>query len=144
MKIARRQVLDVAYMEYAWLASQEGTQSTRTITLAPALFASAKYPQGRLPSGLYLGLVTSAGATQGMYGQYDDAASDGRQTAVGFLYGDVELARDAAGAVVTSTYVAGALLFRGVVKKAAIQTINNNVALDANGLADLAAKFRFE
>jgi hypothetical protein len=144
MKVNKRQVLDAQFLEYAWLASAEGTQSPRTITLAPSLIAAAKYPQGRLPSGLYLGKVTSAGATQGQYGEYNDAAADGRQVAAGFLYGEVELARDAAGAIVTTIPIGGALLWRGAVKLAAVQTINNNVALDAAGQTDLAARFRFE
>jgi hypothetical protein len=144
MKTAKRTVLDVAWNDYAWLASHKGTQTTRTITLAPALFASAKYSDGRLKSGLYLGKVTSAGATQNMYGEYNDAATDGRQTCAGFLYGDVELIRDAAGAVVLPSYVGAALLWEGVVKLAVLTTINNAVALDAAGQADLATRFRFE
>lgn len=44
--------------------------------------ANLHYPDGFLPSGLVLGRVT----TGGRLGPYSDAASDGRQTAVGFLY----------------------------------------------------------
>lgn len=44
--------------------------------------ANTHYPNGYLPSGLLLGKVTSTGRL----GPYSNAASDGRETAVGLLY----------------------------------------------------------
>ena len=139
MDISRQKVLDVSFAPVQWMASAKGLTTARSITLDVSKFtANTHYPNGRLKSGLYLGLVTASSK----YGPYDDAATDGRQTAVGFLVADVPVAY-AAGVAQTAVPVAGALLWEGVVSKAAIQTINGNTALDANGLADLASKFLF-
>lgn len=58
-----------------------------------ALFtAGTHYPNGFIPSGVLLGKVT----TGGRLGPYDNAASDGRQTAVGFLYNAITVPTDTA------------------------------------------------
>lgn len=44
--------------------------------------ANTHYPKGFIPSGICLGKVTSGGRI----GPYSDAASNGTQTCVGFLY----------------------------------------------------------
>lgn len=142
MDLTLRKVLDIDLSGPQWLASEKGTDTTRSITLDVSTWASAFYPGNRLPSGLYLGKITASGK----YGKYDDAASDGRQTCVGFLATPVNVAYTGGrpyGTASTSTPVAGALLWEGEVILSAITTINNAVALDANGQADLAAKFRF-
>lgn len=148
MDLSLRKVLDIDLSGPQWLASEKGTDTTRSITLDVSKFNSALYPNNRLPSGLYLGKITSGG-TAGQYGPYDDLATDGRQTAVGFLYAAVPVSvtggvNGFGGTVQTAVPVIGALLWEGVVVDAAITTINNAVALDANGKADLASRFRFE
>jgi hypothetical protein len=142
MDLSLQKVLDVDFSGPQWLGSAKGLQTTDPVTLDVSTWSSAFYPQGRLPSGLYLGKITSGGK----YGKYDDAASDGRQTCVGFLATPVNIAYTGGrpyGTASTSTPVAGALLWEGEVILSAVTTINNGVALDANGQADLAAKFRF-
>ncbi|WP_067503842.1 hypothetical protein [Nocardia puris] len=43
--------------------------------------AAVQYPRGYLPSGIVL-----ARAESGLYGPYDDSATDGRDLAAGFLW----------------------------------------------------------
>jgi hypothetical protein len=136
--ISLKQVLDINMSGPQWLASAKGLDTTRSITLDVSTWSSAFYPQNRLPSGLYLGVITASGK----YGKYDDAASDGRQTCVGFLAADVRVSVTSAG-VNTATPILAALQWEGVASLAAITTINNGVALDANGKADLASKWLF-
>lgn len=58
-----------------------------------ALFtAGTHYPNGFIPSGVLVGRVT----TGGKLGPYSNAAVDGRQTAVGFLYNAVAVPTDTA------------------------------------------------
>jgi hypothetical protein len=142
LDLSLQKVLDVDFSGPQWLGSAKGFTTADPITLDVSTWSSAFYPQGRLPSGLYVGKITASGK----YGKYDDAASDGRQTCVGFLLTPVNIAYTGGrpyGTASTSTPVAGALLWEGEVILSAITTINNGVALDANGQADLAAKFRF-
>ncbi len=130
-----RQVTDIDMSGPQWLASAKGMDTVRPCTLDVSTWTSAFYPQGRLPSGLYLGKITATGR----YGKYDDAAGDGRNVCVGFLEADVAVDPENP----TTTPILAAFRFEGVVVDAAITTINNGVALDANGKADLAAYFKF-
>lgn len=67
----------------SWLGSAHGTEATRTVTLDVSAFtAGTHYPDGYIPSGVVLGRITASG----LYGPYDNAAADGRQTAAGFLF----------------------------------------------------------
>jgi len=134
--ISLRQVLDIDLSGPQWLASAKGLDTVRSITLDVSTWTTAFYPQGRLPSGLYIGGITTGGS-QGKYGMYSDAAVDGRQTCLGFLAADVDV-----GATNTVPILA-ALQWEGVASLAAIATINNGVALDAAGKTDLAAKWLF-
>ncbi|MGW3486552.1 head decoration protein [Streptomyces sp. NPDC001054] len=115
--------------DQSWLASAHGTNTGRSITLDTSAFtAGTHYPAGFFPSGLVLGKITATG----LYGPYSDAATDGRETAVGFLFTAVK----APG--VNTIDVQGALLWHGAVIKANLPI---PASLDANGAADLAAKF---
>lgn len=58
-----------------------GQNTNRDVTLDGDLFVVGTFPDGRVPSGIVLGVVT---ATK-LAGPYDDAATDGRQVAVGHL-----------------------------------------------------------
>jgi hypothetical protein len=145
MDLSLQKVLDVDFSGPAWLASAKGFATADPVTLDVSTWSSAFYPQGRLPSGLYLGKITSGGST-GKYGKYDDTASDGRQTCVGFLLTPVDVAYTGGrpyGTAATAVPVAGSLIWEGEAILAAIQTANNGVALDAAGQADLAAKWKF-
>lgn len=114
----------------SWLGSAKGVNTAKTITIDPAkgFVSGTHYPNGFLPSGIPLGKVTA----NNTYGLYDDAATDGRQTCVGFLLGSVKLNPSAPGTV----KVGGALLWEGRVLSAKLP-----FAVDANGKTDLAAKF---
>lgn len=72
-------------------SGNDGPVSTTTIVLDFSLFTKAThYPNGFLPSGLVLGKVT----TGGRGAPYSDAASNGTQTAIGFLYNAVAVPSD--------------------------------------------------
>ena len=61
-----------------WLASETGSNDAKTVELDRTTLI-AVYTDNIVKSGTILGIITSTGK----YGPYDDAASDGRQTAVG-------------------------------------------------------------
>lgn len=115
--------------DQSWLGSAHGTDAARPITLDTSAFTSGThYPSGYFPSGLVLGKITATG----LYGPYDDAAVDGRQTAVGFLFTAVKAPS------VNTIDVQGALLWHGAAIAANLPIPSS---LDTNGKADLAAKF---
>jgi hypothetical protein len=84
----------------AWLLGPHGTEpgTTPSVTLDITKFsAGPHYPNGYIPSGTVISKVTATG----LWGPYDSAASDGRQTVgdgtVGILFNSVP-AYNAAGA----------------------------------------------
>lgn len=91
-----------------------------------ALFTSGThYPNGFLPSGLVLGRVT----TGGRLGPYSDAASDGRQTAVGYLYNAIRVPTDTAKKVAAAFVDAFAVISES--------RLPSGHGLDAAGKVDL-------
>lgn len=135
MDIALEQVGSWQAENREWLGSRHGTDVTQTITLATSTFtAGTHFPNGFVPSGTVLGKITSVGATQNMYGPYDDAASDGRQVAAGFLFTSVKMRT-------SGPNVGAAIHWHGVVIASKLPLQSGTGALDANGKADLAAKF---
>lgn len=120
----------------SWLGSRDGTDVTQTVTLATATFtANTHYPNGYIPSGTVLGQITAVGATQGMYGPYDNAATDGRQTAVGFLYSSTKVRAG-------GPNVGAPIHWRGVIRASRLPIAEGTAGgLDAPGRTDLAAKF---
>lgn len=115
--------------DQSWLGSEHGTQATESITLDTSAFtANTHYPNGFFKSGLPLGKITATG----LYGPYDNAAVDGRQTLDGFLFAAVQ-APDA-----TTTDVAGALFVHGKVRSARLP-----IAVDSAGQTDVAGSIRF-
>lgn len=115
--------------DQSWLGSAHGTDAARPITLDTSAFtAGTHYPNGYFPSGLVLGKITATG----LYAPYADGASDGTQTAVGFLFTAVKAPS------VNTIDVQGALLWHGAVIKANLPI---PASLDAAGIVDLAAKF---
>lgn len=116
--------------DQSWLGSTHGTQATESITLDVSAFTPAThYPAGYFKSGIPLGEIT---ATPGKYGPYDGAATDGRQTLVGFLYAAVKAPS------VNTVDVAGAMLVHGKVRASRLP-----VPVDAAGRADVAGSIRF-
>lgn len=110
----------------AWLQSQHGADAgaNPSVTLDVAAFTKAThYPDGFVPSGTVLGKI----AGTGRYGPYDNAATDGRGVAAGFLYGSL--------VVDGLAKVGGALVVHGFVDAARLPA---NSGLDANARTDLS------
>ncbi|MYT26599.1 head decoration protein [Streptomyces sp. SID7760] len=115
--------------DQSWLGSEHGTQATETVVLDTSLFtANTHYPDGFFKSGIPLGMVT----TGGKYGPYDNAASDGRQTLVGFLFAAVPAPS------VNTLDPAAAMLTHGKVRESRLP-----VAVDSAGKVDVAGTIRF-
>lgn len=66
--------------DQSWLGSAHGTDAARTGTLDIAtLTENTHYPNGHLPSGVPVGLITATG----LYGLFDKTAVDGRAVLAG-------------------------------------------------------------
>jgi hypothetical protein len=120
---------------FSWLGSAHGTDSTQTITLVKSLFSAKSYYTGNqlLPGGIALGMVTAGGATQNMYGPYDNNASDGRQTMVGHLFSTKSVTG-------SGLYIGAALLVHGTVRLSKLAAITADHGVDANGQTDVAGR----
>lgn len=93
--------------------------------------AGTHYPNGYIPSGTVVGVVT----TGGRVGPYDNAASDGRQTATGLLYNPIQVPTDTARKVQVAIVDSFAVVSASRLPAAS--------GLDAAGQADLPLiKFR--
>jgi len=126
-----------AVEDNSWLDSEHGTDMAVPITLDLAAFDAAHYAEGKIPSGTVLGLITASEA----YGPYLAGATDGTETAVGFLLGDVRVA-----AGKTTGNLGGALHRHGAVKPNRLPFTSATTAggfLDSAGETDLAAHFMF-
>lgn len=116
--------------DQSWLGSEHGTQATESVTLDTSTFtAGTHYPEGFFMSGIKLGKITATGK----YGPYDNAAADGRETLVGFLYAAVKAPS------VNTVDVAGAMLVHGKVRESRLP----GGAVDAAGKTDVAGRIRF-
>ncbi|MEU1254776.1 head decoration protein [Streptomyces chartreusis] len=114
-----------------WLGSAHGTDAPVSVTLDVSKFtAGTHYPDGYIKSGIPLGKVTATG----LYGPYDNAAADGRETCVGFLF----TAQDVDARRVASTKVVGSMLLHCFIREAKLP-----VSIDAAGKADLGARVVF-
>lgn len=112
----------------SWLGSAHGTDSTETVTLDASKFtAETHYPDGFIRSGTPLGKVTATG----LYGPYNDSASDGTQTLVGFLIAPRPVPA-------TDARIGAGMLTHGKVVEA-----NLPIAVNANGHTDVAGRIRF-
>lgn len=109
----------------SWLASPHGTEpgANPSVTLDVSKFtAGTHYPNGYIASGTVLGKVTATG----LYGPYDNAATDGREVAAGHLLASLNVG--------TLTEIGGAILIHGFVTEAKLPA---NHGLDANAKTDL-------
>lgn len=123
---------------FSWLGSAHGTDATQTITLVKSLFATKTYYINNqlIPGGVALGKVTSAGATQDMFGPYDDTATDGRQVMVGHLFGTKSVTG-------SGLYIGAAILLHGMVRLGKLNAITTAHGVDAAGQADVAGRFTY-
>jgi hypothetical protein len=110
----------------SWIKHRKGADTCKSITLNCALFTSGThFPNGYLPSGLALGIVTATG----LYGPYDDASVTGLAVLRGFLFNS-EYVVDAAGKITT------AMFREGIITETKLPA---NHGLDAAGKADLTS-----
>ncbi|MGW2666226.1 hypothetical protein ACWCW7_35185 [Nocardia tengchongensis] len=99
--------------------------------------ANAHYLNGYIPSGTVIGQVTATG----LFGPYDDNASDGRQTAYGLTYGDCRVVRQ--NGSIAAKVGTGAVVNMAIVSTSKLPFQSGTGSIDANGKADLA-QIRFE
>lgn len=101
----------------SWHLSPHGGDFTPSCAVDLTTFTQAThYPNGFIPSGTVLGLITAASdATKNIVGPYASGATDGRQTAWGILYNDVRVT-DMTGNVDTSKKIGDAAVVHGFVK----------------------------
>lgn len=137
MDISPKKTGDFVPEDRSWLASADGTQFNKSVTLAIPLFTKAThYPDGVIKSGTLLAKATS-GTHSGKYGPYSDAATDGRQVAVGHLFNSTPVRADAD----TPDYVGAPLQRRGVIDQTNLPT---NHGVDAAAKTDLKGLFTYE
>lgn len=90
--------------DQSWLGSAEGTDRAVSITLDTSAFvAGTHYPDGFFKSGIILGRITASG----LYGPYNNGASDGTEVAAGLLLCAVDAPN------LTTQDPQGALLWHG-------------------------------
>lgn len=121
-----------------WLASRDGLDVCRSITVDLALFDPLHAQNGIIPSGTVLGKVTATG----FYGPYNDALTDGSNVAKGHLLNDIKFTAG-------DTHKVGAALYwRGIVKEANLPnftgTANAKGEIDAAGKVDIGVLIRYE
>lgn len=113
-----------------WLLSIHGTEpgENPTVVLDVSKFTQAThFPNGYIPSGTALGKITATG----LYGPYDPAAGDGRQTAAELLFSSLRVVNPWNAS--TAAKVGGAGLHRGEVDPAKLPFQTGAGSLDAAG-----------
>ena len=119
----------------AWdLTPPHGGFDAQGVIDVTSLTAAQHYPNGFLPSGTVLGIITASG----MLGPYLDAAADGRQTAVGILKASVQILKPdfTAKAKVGCAYRVHGIVSSGKLPLT-VGTAANGGYIDANGKTDL-------
>ncbi len=111
----------------SWTIGEHGFDMSENAPLDFTKFTGANFTDGYIKSGCVLGLVTATGK----YGPYDDAASDGRQTAVGMLFNTVKIPAN------TATVTSDAILTHFLCRTARLPYATGLGALDANARTDL-------
>lgn len=118
-----------------WLLSPHGTDPGTTLsgTLdVSALTAATHYPNGYVPSGLVLGIITATG----LYAPYNDSLANGQEVAAGILFSSVKIPNTAD----TTKDVGIGVLVHGFVKISKLPIANGATGrgyIDANGQSDL-------
>lgn len=113
----------------SWLRGPHGTEpgANPNVTLLVSLFtAGTHYPKGYIPSGIVLGRVTATG----LYGPYDNTATDGREVARGFLFGSLTVPAGI-------DRVASGLVRHGFVNPTKLPLQSGTGSLDAAARTDL-------
>jgi hypothetical protein len=114
----------------SWLLDRGGWEMDNVTLDVSAFTAGTHYLNGFIPSGTNLGKITATG----LFGPYDNAATDGREVFRGHLGISTKVPNTA-----DTTKDAGApLLFAGVVKESKLPA-----TVDAAGKADVAGWIRY-
>lgn len=108
--------------DQSWLGSAHGTNECETVTIDRALIVGGDITAGFVPAGRVIAKVTATG----LYGPYDNAAGDGRETARGHLFTAISTG--------TAGNPAGALFWHGQVIEAKLPAGHG---LDAAAKAEL-------
>ncbi|PBC38476.1 hypothetical protein CJ179_38380 [Rhodococcus sp. ACS1] len=112
----------------SYIYQDPGVWTRGSVTLDITKFvAGTHYPAGYIKSGTVLGKVTATG----LYGPYDNTASDGREVAVGFLWDSV---------TPTSDKEAAPIWLFGFIKESKLPAAHG---LDSAAKVDLAGWFKF-
>lgn len=120
----------------AWLLTelvghQQSTPTTHGEIDFSLFTANTHYPKGFIPSGIVLGRVT----TGGRLGPYGNGLSDGRETAVGFLYNAIQVPANLATRMAVAVVDCFAVIW--------VPRLPANHGLDTAARADLSLiKFR--
>lgn len=126
-----------------WIGSRMGMLDCRSVTLDVSTFLAAHVTaKGAIPSGTVLGKITATG----LYGPYDPAAGDGRETAAGFLFNTTKVGNGSGVDLATAPDQGVPLYWHGIIKESKLPAFAGTVAgeLDAAAKVDLAGFIRFE
>lgn len=119
-----------------WLLAEPDVKLGVTLDISK-FTAGTHFPNGFIPSGTVVGIVTSGG----LAGPYDDAASDGRQTAYGITYGDAKVTR--VDGTNTAKVGISVVVYDAVVSKSKLPFTSGTGFADAAAIVDLK-NIRFE
>lgn len=115
--------------DQSWIGAAHGIDLARSITLDTSAFTEGThYPDGYMPSGTPLSLITASG----LYGPYTPAGAGGLETLSGFLLTPTKL-KDGGADVGAALYEHGRVV-----------EDNLPIAIDAAGKADVAGRITFE
>ena len=112
----------------SWLGSSHGTEATESITVyTPAFTRATHYPNGFVPSGMPVALITS-GPGAGGYGPYNPALTNGQQRLAGHLFSAVPVRDNAPATVGAALHWHGSVL---------VSRLPAGHGLDAAGIASI-------
>ena len=114
-----------------WLLAEPDVKLNVTLDISK-FTAGTHFPNGYIPSGTVVGIVTASG----LAGPYNDAASDGTQAAYGITYGDARVTRYPSGTNATQVGIS-CVVYDAVVSVAKLPFQSGTGSIDANGKADL-------
>jgi hypothetical protein len=113
-----------------WLWQEPDVKLNVTLDISK-FTAGTHFPNGYIPSGTVVGKLTSGGK----FGPYNDAASDGTQTAYGITYGDARVTRqNGTNAASVSISV---VVNQAIVSAAKLPFQSGTGSIDAAGKVDL-------
>lgn len=127
-------------MTYRHFKTSRGIDHATTVTLDLSKFDFAtKFPNGKIPSGVFLGLITASGK----YGPYDNALVTGVEVARGMLLDDCSVGNSLAAGTAAASITGDAIvsvIWEGDIIEALLPT---NHGIDSLGKADLGVRFKF-